>query len=278
MGSSGAMQSSGIRLVTRGDDAGSFRAANLAIAAAFDRGLIRNSSIMVPAPHFLHAAELFRERPGLCLGLHVTLNAEWIQPRWAPVLPAAAVSSLVDEEGLFLPTPMDLFNRGALLDQAMLEIKAQLARARQSGLVIRYLDEHMGVGWIHERVEPGGSDPARAPLRLHTLLRELAEDEGLVWHERAHDLPPPREEPGEDPLEEPWQALVRRIDRAAAGTYVVVWHPALDSDETRAVALPGQAPGAMAADRAADLALASSPDLARELRRRNISCIRYDEI
>lgn len=258
-----------IRLVTRGDDAGSFRAANLAIAEAFDRGIVRNASVMVPAPHFRHAAELFRARPGLCVGLHVTLNAEWEEPRWGPVLPARQVSSLLDDQGHFFRAPMDLFERGVDLEQAMSEVKAQLALARQAGLVIRYMDEHMGVGWIH----PKASDQ----VRLRVLLRELADAEGLVWHETARELPAPG--PGSASPATPGgsPALLQRLDAARPGVYVLVLHPAHDSEETRSVRFAGQPPGIMAREREADFSLATSAELARALDRRGIVRIRYDE-
>lgn len=260
---------SGIRLVTRGDDAGSFRAANLAIAEAFDRGIVRNASVMVPAPHFSHAAELFRARPGLCVGLHVTLNAEWEEPRWGPVLPARQVSSLVDREGHFFRTPLDLFERSVDLEQAMSEVKAQLSLARQEGLSIRYIDEHMGVGWIHSK--------ASDQVRLRALLRKLADDEGLVWHETAPDLPALEQGSASSATVDPSQALLQRIDRAKPGVYVLILHPAHDSEETRGVQFADQPPGIMAMERARDFSLATSTELASALDTRGIVRIRYDE-
>lgn len=258
------------RLVTRGDDAGSFREANTALAEAFERGLVRNVSVMVPAPYFAEAAELFRARPGVVLGLHVTLNTEWNAPRWGPVLPAERVPSLVDQDGHFWPSPMELFERGVNLDEAMSEVSAQLDQARRHGLPLRYVDEHMGVGWVH----PKGNDGERLVVRL----KKLAEDEGLVWHGSVPALPsaatldlaPVEGESGE-------QALLARIDRAPAGTYVIIWHPAHDGEEIRGASCGAHPPGAVAEERASDFALATSRDLERALDARNIRCIGYDE-
>jgi predicted glycoside hydrolase/deacetylase ChbG (UPF0249 family) len=260
------------KLVTRGDDAGSFRAANAAIVEAYENGIIKNASIMVPAPHFEEAAELFRVRPGLCLGLHVTLNAEWDAPRWGPILAPSRVPSLVDAEERFLRTPMDLFERGVDLDQALSEVRAQLERARKHGLSIRYIDEHMGVGWIHAK---GGEN-----MRLRALLQRLAKDEGLVWHQAARELPP-AEEVGPRPTavrRRPWETLVGRLDQAEPGTYIFFCHPAHDTDETRQVSSGGGAPGEVAEERAADLSLATSAELRHALNERGIRCIRYDEV
>ena len=50
-----------IRIVTRGDDSGSCHSANRAIADAFKNGLLRNASVMVPAPAFKDAAQMYRD-------------------------------------------------------------------------------------------------------------------------------------------------------------------------------------------------------------------------
>jgi hypothetical protein len=142
------------------------------------------------------------------------------------------------------------------------------------------MDEHMGVGWIHAKANDG--------LRLRALLRRLAEDEGIVWHEVARELPA-FEEPnfpadgavfGEQgrALYAPWEKIVERLDRAEPGTYVLVSHPAHDTEETRRVAFSGAIAGVMAEERARDRALLLSQDLRRALETRGIRCIRYDEV
>src|SRR3954469_5001259 len=99
-------------LITRGDDFGSFAEANHAIIDSFKRGVLRNASIMAPAPHFEHAAQLARENPGLCVGLHLALTSEWEEVRFGPVLDAKEVPSLVEPDGTFLATPMQHHRRG----------------------------------------------------------------------------------------------------------------------------------------------------------------------
>ena len=96
-----------IRLVTRGDDAASSRSANLGIREAFERGIVRNVSVMAPGPELKHAFETLGGLKGLCVGFHVAINCEWITPRWGPVLPAKEVPTLVDEKGHLLFTPND---------------------------------------------------------------------------------------------------------------------------------------------------------------------------
>ncbi|HEY3595884.1 MAG TPA: ChbG/HpnK family deacetylase, partial [Polyangiaceae bacterium] len=214
---------------------------------------------------------LFRSRPKLCVGLHVALNAEWESPRWGPVLPPEQVPSLVDENGHFWPTPMHTFERGVDLDQAMREIKAQLDQARDHGLSIRYIDEHMGVGWIH----PKESDA----VRLGELVQRLAQDEGLLWHGLIPELPSAEALGLASPTAEATarELLLARLDWAKPGAYLMYLHPAHDGDEMRAASFPGGPKGVIAAERAADFALATDGELARALAERGIRSVRYDE-
>lgn len=134
-------------MIVRGDDAGSCASANAAIAEAADAGVLRNVSIMACGPFFDEAVALFAARTDLCLGLHITLNAEWERVKWGPLLPRERVPSLIDSDGFFWPTPAEARDRGARVDAMLAEIEAQLARCRDAGLPIAYVDEHMGVSW-----------------------------------------------------------------------------------------------------------------------------------
>ncbi len=165
-------------LITRGDDLGSFHEANTAIIDGHKNGALRNASIMAPTPCFAEAAEMARSCPDLCLGLHLTLTSEWEQVRWGPVSDRAKVRSLVGDDGDFLPDPMRHHQRGVNLDEMMLELRAQLALARQHGLDIQYFDDHMGTSWVH---------PLPQGPRLVELIKAWAKEEGIVWHEDVHE-------------------------------------------------------------------------------------------
>ena len=67
------------------DDIGMCHAANQGAFEALRRGPATCGSLMVPCPGFAEAAELARASPGLDLGVHLTLNAEWPRYRWGPV-------------------------------------------------------------------------------------------------------------------------------------------------------------------------------------------------
>lgn len=157
-------------LIIRGDDAGASDGANRAILEACAAGGLCNVSVMACGPAFPAFAEKARGLTHVCFGLHVTLNCEWNESCWGPILGPERVPSLVRSGGAFRHTPMDHHTNRFLLEEAIAEVRAQLLRLRTAGLTPYYLDEHMGVGWL-----PG----------LRDALDNLARTEGLFYLETA---------------------------------------------------------------------------------------------
>lgn len=250
-----------IQLITRGDDAGSCESANLALRECCERGLLRNVSVMAVGPAFESAAALFRERPEICLGLHVTLHAEWETVKWRPVLPPEQVSSLVDAQGYFWASPAEGKARGASVEEMMAEIEAQLARARDYGLPPAYVDEHMGASWPWPE--------------LRARIAALAAREGLLDAEALPFSPRPETS---GPKNTPAEALHSFINAAPPGTYVYVTHPGFEAEDMRRMRLPGQSPGEVARERDGDR-LAWQDAAIRELcRARRVEIIRYVDL
>lgn len=202
-----------IRLITRGDDAGSCRSATLAVLEAYRTGIEKNASIMVPAPEFEHAAELLAREPGLCIGLHSTVTAEWDDVRWGPVLPPERVPSLVDEHGHFFRTVHALGLR-ARPDELMAELEAQLQKAREHGLKPAYLDTHMAFRGIDTMLE---------------RLQAMARREGLVWGYEHPWLPRL-----DGAFETPVDAFIARLEAARDGTWLIAMHPGYDREDMQA--------------------------------------------
>lgn len=256
-----------MELVTRGDDVGGSLSANRAVEQCFREGILQNASVMAVGPALDDAASRLAALDGLCIGLHVTLNSEFTHPRFRPLLPAHRVPSLVGEDGCFLPSPVDLNQRGLSVDEALAEVRAQLLRLRQLGFRVRYLDEHMGVGWV---------------ANLADGLRSLAAEEGLLL---ARDLadPLPRA-PGAamsgdsssvDRAED-WLLRVRHAD--GARPLVLIAHPTFDDEETRAMHGPLHPPGTLARDRDRDRAALLDPKLRDGLRDLGVRCVRYVDL
>ena len=62
-----------IILITRADDMGYTHTGNLAILDCLRDGFIKSAAILVVAPWFEEAAEMAREHPGLCFGVHLAV-------------------------------------------------------------------------------------------------------------------------------------------------------------------------------------------------------------
>jgi predicted glycoside hydrolase/deacetylase ChbG (UPF0249 family) len=243
------------RVVFRGDDAASTEGANRAIAEAMRDGVLRNVSVMAPGPALAHAAETFREIEGIAIGLHVTLNAEWDEVKWGPVLPPSEVPSLVEPDGCFTQEPKVLHARGVSLDEAMAEVAAQLARVRGAGLRVDYLDEHMGVGWL-----PG----------LEDRLGEFCAREGLVYARRVPYL--------EDVNTGDVESLVSAILRGPDGPFVVVTHPLPNVDPVaRRFTHGGLQPGEVLRQRAQERRVLMDPRLVEFVEKGRFASVTYPE-
>ena len=212
---------------TQGDDLGTNHTTNLAFVEAYKKGVLRNASLLAPAPHIKEAAEMLAGEKGLCFGLHSCLNAEWDSFRWGPVADASKVPSLVRDDGTLHQTTAALYERRPNVEEIRVELPAQLDKARALGFDVRYVDAHMGWTWILK----GNTD----------FFHRWAEKEGISvkWvYQRMPDVAA-----GGDRVEQ----LIARLAAAGPGVYRYGGHPAYDNDEMRALGHPGY-PGAKVSD------------------------------
>jgi hypothetical protein len=252
------MTNTRIHLITRGDDLGTNHSANAAIRAAFERGMLRNTSLMACCPAVEEAAEMLAGETGLCIGLHSTMNAEWDDVRWGPVLPPDRVPSLVDADGHFFQTVPALAEHGPDLEEVLAELQAQLDRARALGFDVRYVDQHMAWG--------------RAVEGLDEPYARWCEREGLRPHHLYHRALP--RVPGEgDPVEQ----LIAALAAAEPGQYAIVGHPAYDNEEMRALGHPGYPGQQVAREREWQRRIFTDPRILRYCRENGVTSIRYDE-
>jgi hypothetical protein len=252
-----------IHLITRGDDAGSNHTANAAILDAYQNGILKNTSVMIPCVAVQEAAEMLAGQSGLCCGLHSTITAEWDNVRWGPVLPPDQVPSLADEQGHFFQTTRALHKRGARIDEIMAELQAQLDRARALGFDMRYADKHMGFGWVADG--------------LDEVFDAWCEREGLVNSRFFHSLTRVSAE-GSPANGDPVEQLIARLEAAEPGPYVVVGHPAYDNDEMRALGHEGYPGDVIGPERDWQRRMFTDPRIAQYCRDHGVQPTRYDEV
>lgn len=249
-----------IRLVTRGDDAGSCDSANRAIVESFQKGILRNTSVMACGPALPAAAELLSGLKGICIGVHVTLNSEWDAVKWGPVLPKEKVPSLVDERGFLTRTPRVLHERNANVEEMVAEAQAQLDLLRKHRLDVKYLDDHMGVGWV------GG---------LTERLARLAEKEGLLAAETIQFSRLPKIE---NPPADRFGQFAARLRAAEPGNYLFVTHPGMDAPDMRAMGHGDHTGEKVVLERDGDRRLLTDPRLPELLREIGCEVVRYTDL
>lgn len=132
------------RLLLRLDDNGMNHSVTMAIKQVAETGIPFSSSVMFACPWYQEAVSVLKQFPAVSVGVHLTLNSEWKYYRWGPVLGRSAVPSLVDSNGLFLPSSAAFLKSNFKLDEVEKELSAQIERALGTGLKIDYVDYHMG--------------------------------------------------------------------------------------------------------------------------------------
>ena len=166
------------RLIVTADDFGAAHEVNEAVEAAHREGILSTTSLMVAAPAAADAIARARRLPRLRVGLHLVLT------EGRPLLPASALSHLVDDNGLFRT---GLARLGAVIAcskaarrQAAAEISAQFAAFRDSGLTLDHCNAHQ-----HFHLHPVvaelmvtvgrsfGLQAVRLPLEPAWLLRKV---------------------------------------------------------------------------------------------------------
>lgn len=249
------------RLLIRCDDIGMSHGVNAAVGELLATGLPFSASLMVPTPWFLEAADMLRHRPGVSIGIHLTLNSEWEHYKWGPVSGAAAVPSLVDEHGYLHATERDFAAAAIDLGEVEHELRAQIDRALGVGLDVDYLDYHMLTAV---------STPA-----LRAVVERLASDYGLglstYFDERSAslwDVEPDRK----------LAVLLDVVDRLEPGRpNLLVAHLATGTPEVAALIDLNNSddPYRVARHRSAELAALTSPAFRAALERRGIELDTY---
>ena len=208
-----------VYLIIRTDDAGMSHSVNMALEKLIATGFPVSVSVMFPTPWYQETVDILKRHPEVAVGIHLTLNSEWKNYRWGPVLGRTAVPSLVDADGYFFPSSEALHQNHPDLKEVERELRAQIDRAMHSGLKIDYVDYHMGTA-------------VRYP-EFREIAERLAKEYGLgmsqYFGEMRHDpqysaAPPVKTD-----------SLLAMVDRLRPPFNLVVTHVGIDNAELGAL-------------------------------------------
>ena len=163
------------QLIVNADDFGLHPLINAGIIKGYQEGFITSTSLMPSAPCWQEAVRLAKENPRLGIGVHLTLVGGV-----PSVLPKEQVSSLLDDDGLFLPDYVAFAKRyysGAVKKAELeAELRAQLERALSCGVNITHIDSHQ-----HTHVLPGINSLVLKLSNEYNIIRVRIPKEGYLF-------------------------------------------------------------------------------------------------
>jgi predicted glycoside hydrolase/deacetylase ChbG (UPF0249 family) len=130
-------------LIVNADDLCWTEGVNRGIVEAFGNGIVTSTSLLANGAAFASGVAAARSAPRLGVGVHLNLSDG------APVADREAVTSLLNDEGVFAGGPESLLlrraRRGLALDEVEREWDAQIQKVRDAGIEPTHLDGHRHV-------------------------------------------------------------------------------------------------------------------------------------
>ncbi|MCY2936014.1 MAG: polysaccharide deacetylase family protein [Planctomycetota bacterium] len=228
-------------LIINGDDVGMSHSANLATISAMENGLMTSATIMVPCPWFPEIANYAKTHPKSDFGIHLTHTSEWRFYRWGPVASKHLVPGLVDPDG-YLWGDEDAVYKASNPKEALIEGRAQIQKALNSGVDVTHIDSHMGT----LQLNPDYIDtylqlalefnlPARmaSAQTLHRFgqsgLREKFAAKGIVFTDNFiyDELPMAK-----NGVKKFWMQVIKDLKPGVTELYI---HAQLTTDEAKAI-------------------------------------------
>jgi len=253
-----------VSLIIRTDDIGMSHSVNMAMQKLVSTGMPVSVSVMFACPWYQEAVEILKQHPNASVGIHLVLNSEWKNYRWGPVTGAAAVPSLVDENGFFFPAAEALRQHNPNVAEVEKELRAQIERALRSGVKIDYVDYHMGTAVMWPDFQ--------------AVTERLAQEYGLGmshYFGETEDSPQYAAAPARK-----MDSLKVMIDRLQPGLNMVITHVGLDDAELGALLdmntsepLPD-----MSKNRQGELTALTSARFAAALKARNVVLLSYRDV
>jgi chitin disaccharide deacetylase len=252
------------RLIIRLDDIGFCHAVNQAAERILNERACTCTSVIVCTPWLDEAVEILKQHPEISVGVHLTLNAEWREYRWGPVLPYSEVPSLVDEDGRFLPSRQAFFAHHPKTDEVEKELRAQIQLALRKGLPITYLDYHMST--------------AMSTPELQQVVEKLAAEFklGIAQYFGETYAPTVYDSAPDQKLAKGLEIIGHMTDPKL---YLFVIHPGTNTPEMAAMTdLNPTGVKPMAAHRQAEADLLCNPEFKAAIQRRGLQLVGYRDL
>jgi predicted glycoside hydrolase/deacetylase ChbG (UPF0249 family) len=266
-------------LIIHADDMGLSHSVNTATIKAFDNKGITSGSIMVPCPWAPEIAAYVKDHPGMDVGIHLTMTAEWDLYKWGGITPADQIPSLLDKNNYFFPSVEEL-GKSAKASEAEKELRAQIDKAMAYGVQPTHLDTHMGSVLANPelvKVYLGLSDVYHLPVLfprayLSWFPPEMAKamESKIFLLDNLFMLEPKM-------ISGKWiDAYKKGIEAMKPGLNEMIVHVAIDNDEMQAICKGHDDYGS--SWRQKDLDLVSSPELRDLLKTNHIILIGWKQI
>lgn len=261
-------QTADIRLIIKGDDMGAAHGINTATIDAYKRGVLTTTNVIVPSPWFLEAARLINENPGLDVGVHLAITAEWDNVKWRPLTQAP---SLVDPDGYFFsivaprkgfPAKISVKEAPWKLDEIERELRAQIVMAKRHMPQVSYTWNHMGFTSLGPEVDE--------------LVVRLSKEYGLVVPTKLGLKMVGRVWDPNDSGEVKADKFAARLETLTPGLWMFIDHASTQDAEMLAIGHKGA--DFVAAERSANHDAWISPKVREVISRRGIKLTNYREV
>lgn len=231
------------------DDIGMCQASVQAYADLWEFGGISSGAIMIPCPWAKAAAEYCRNHPGVDMGVHATLTAEWETYRWRPLSTLDPSTGMVDGDGFFWRSEQEAQANGDP-EAVAVELQIQARKAFEWGVDATHVDTHMGAvahpKFITAYVQAGMQNhlPVMVPRANASIYQEMGLDAGTAAKFSAFTTQleeqglPLVDEFVSMPLDQPEGQIdiaKKLLDGLSAGVTHFIFHPALDTPELRSI-------------------------------------------